>query len=703
MTDMNTEKYLIADWAFQAADSSIENGSERHKLEPLLSDFLLYLVQHPGRVISRDELLETVWHGRVVSDDAIRRVVKKLRVALGDDAKNPRYIKTNPLKGYSFVAPVKVAAKAKNRSLNSRLVAVAILITTALGLVFYFVAQANLVKPTQAIQSEQALTHLSGSEMQADYHPESQRLLFISRSKNNDSLQLYMKDMKKQLVHRLSWGPDSFYSPRFAPNGRQVAYVRQVENKESQQIFIADLHPQKGLINSRAIKISSQNNRLSNWSADGQSLYIFSGHEHEGPWDIYRFHIATQQIEQITYSGQQGHGAFYAKESADGQYLAILKNLSGRRYAMVVLRLSDASIVAERSLSFFADNIVWLNKGQRSQAADGSLADLALSSFKGDLYYFSLGTDKLWPQQGTKPGLNDIFYSCGPECFYMRRHTMNYTDVLEIPNPFGKVELQATWHLESSSAEFNPIYNLSGDGVFYTIKDQNNAYIVRHILGQAAQQLYRFNPRFITRELVLSPDGKYLSGRLEDRMFLLDIEAKKFTYLSSELEMLGPPSWSRDSQALFFSRRHEDASVLYRVEIENKAISFVESDNAYLRQQADGREFVVDNKLNLYPVVAGQRQAKINQFQHLATQNWQVQGEYLYYSQFQGQSSYLVRKHLPSGKTEIRLLDKNTGNWEFALHPVGDRLIIQRYQTAASDLVKVQWHSNKDLKPTKSD
>ncbi len=67
---------------------------------------LLYLVHHRDRLVSKDELLEHVWAGKVVSDDALTVAISQIRKALGDNARHPEYIKTFPGKGYQLIAPV---------------------------------------------------------------------------------------------------------------------------------------------------------------------------------------------------------------------------------------------------------------------------------------------------------------------------------------------------------------------------------------------------------------------------------------------------------------------------------------------------------------------------------------------------------------------------------------------------------------------
>ncbi len=72
-------------------------------IEPQAFDTLRLLVEARARVVSKDELIETVWSGRIVSDAAIASQIKAARKALGDDGRTQRYIKTVHGRGFRFV------------------------------------------------------------------------------------------------------------------------------------------------------------------------------------------------------------------------------------------------------------------------------------------------------------------------------------------------------------------------------------------------------------------------------------------------------------------------------------------------------------------------------------------------------------------------------------------------------------------------
>jgi TolB-like protein len=75
-------------------------------VEPKVFDFLTYVIQNRERVVSKDELIDTIWHGRVISDSALATCINAARSAIADDGAQQRLIKTLPRKGLRFIGDV---------------------------------------------------------------------------------------------------------------------------------------------------------------------------------------------------------------------------------------------------------------------------------------------------------------------------------------------------------------------------------------------------------------------------------------------------------------------------------------------------------------------------------------------------------------------------------------------------------------------
>jgi DNA-binding winged helix-turn-helix (wHTH) protein len=86
-------------------------GDGELRLKPKAFDTLVYLVEQRGRLVRKQELLETIWKDVYVTENVLVQAIADVRQALGDSPSEPRFIKTVPRRGYMFIAPVEVEAE----------------------------------------------------------------------------------------------------------------------------------------------------------------------------------------------------------------------------------------------------------------------------------------------------------------------------------------------------------------------------------------------------------------------------------------------------------------------------------------------------------------------------------------------------------------------------------------------------------------
>ena len=82
-------------------------------VEPQVFDLLLYLLENRHRVVSKDDLIEHVWEGRIVSESTLTSRINAVRNAVGDTGKDQRLVRTIARKGFRFVGEVCAAARAE--------------------------------------------------------------------------------------------------------------------------------------------------------------------------------------------------------------------------------------------------------------------------------------------------------------------------------------------------------------------------------------------------------------------------------------------------------------------------------------------------------------------------------------------------------------------------------------------------------------
>ena len=99
------EIYSFDEFRLDLTRGCLFRGTLELKLRPQSFEVLKYLTENPGRLISKDELIASVWNGMAVTDDSLVQCLKDIRRALGDDTQ--RIIKTVPRRGYIFETEVR--------------------------------------------------------------------------------------------------------------------------------------------------------------------------------------------------------------------------------------------------------------------------------------------------------------------------------------------------------------------------------------------------------------------------------------------------------------------------------------------------------------------------------------------------------------------------------------------------------------------
>lgn len=100
-------RYVFEDCALDTDCRELRRGAALVAVEPQVFDLLVHLIRHRDRVVSKDDLLASIWHGRIVSESALFNRINAARSAIGDTGNQQRLIKTLPRKGLRFVGDVR--------------------------------------------------------------------------------------------------------------------------------------------------------------------------------------------------------------------------------------------------------------------------------------------------------------------------------------------------------------------------------------------------------------------------------------------------------------------------------------------------------------------------------------------------------------------------------------------------------------------
>src|SRR5436190_377275 len=103
---MGSLRYLFEEYAFDTDRRELHRGADLVSVAPQVFDLLDYLIRNRERVVSKDDLINAIWNGRVVTEAALTTRLNVARTVIGDSGEEQRLIKTLPRKGFRFVGPV---------------------------------------------------------------------------------------------------------------------------------------------------------------------------------------------------------------------------------------------------------------------------------------------------------------------------------------------------------------------------------------------------------------------------------------------------------------------------------------------------------------------------------------------------------------------------------------------------------------------
>jgi DNA-binding winged helix-turn-helix (wHTH) protein len=264
---------------------SLYKDGELVVLTPKAVDTLVALMERPGRVVEKDELLRAVWGEIVVGEDSLAQNVSTLRRVLGDDANRPRFIATVPRRGYRFVAAVRpvpapsigsvpepptpetlpvaatVARKPTRRLLA--LIGVTGLVATFAGFAMQRLSVKN--EPRALVQftiSEPEDRRFAMSGAMLAVSPNGEYVSFVTIDASGSS-SLWLRPLGSTVSRQLD-GTEGADQPFWSPDGRTIAFFAE------RRLKAVDV--MSGTVRIIA-SLSSPRSLGGTWSAHGQILF----------------------------------------------------------------------------------------------------------------------------------------------------------------------------------------------------------------------------------------------------------------------------------------------------------------------------------------------------------------------------------------------------------------------------------------------
>jgi Tol biopolymer transport system component/DNA-binding winged helix-turn-helix (wHTH) protein len=248
--DGPAEVFAFGEFKADVSSGELTKGNSPVLLPSRAFDTLVLLIRNRHRIVGKNEIVDSIWPDVIVTDDSLVNVVSVLRRALGDDLRNPTYIKTFPRRGYRFVAPAiaeKERPARRTESSRSRRSSATVLhrlmkhfpktlqrpyvISTVLTLVFVFIffgtggitelpadfGDAGAVRFSQS--SPNATTLVSGGEVS----PDTRHIAFLARDDRSAETMLWIRTLASGNVTKLA-GTAGARRPFWSPDSKKIGF-----------------------------------------------------------------------------------------------------------------------------------------------------------------------------------------------------------------------------------------------------------------------------------------------------------------------------------------------------------------------------------------------------------------------------------------------------------------------------------------------
>ena len=301
-------QYKINDIVFCEQLQSLTTASQRIALESKTAEVLSYFCQHPDRIISRDELIEQVWQGQFVTDNAVTRVIAKLRKDLNDEAKSSRFIVTYPKKGYRFIASVQLVAQfvppstqittaiktvTKPRFIFSP-IALSLLCVVALIFIvslFWWFTPAETAPQLNA----RAMTRHSGDEYHGAVSPDGKYLAYTSAEQGQ--LKLYLKDLTTEKTLQIGETKGFSGPASWSPDGQQLVYL--YTSKSSCEYRVLTLKNDRVLSSESVHQCPLGSYGKALFDHSGKKLIMTIRESKRHPYLLYQLDIPGRQLTKL--------------------------------------------------------------------------------------------------------------------------------------------------------------------------------------------------------------------------------------------------------------------------------------------------------------------------------------------------------------------------------------------------------------------
>lgn len=596
---------------------------------------LQVLIEAGNRPVSREELRRRLWGDdvHVNYDKSLNSVMHNLREALGDTAKNPRFIETIPGRGYRFLVPVAVDQPEEPAGLRRALWAL------GGGLVLlssWYLYPGRTGSQAVGIPKLRPVTSYAGEEGSPTFSPRGGAIAFHWNGPRQENFDIYVKSVDGEDLRRLTSDPADERNPAWSPDGAYIAFLRQLPEHRTAIVLVP---PSGG--DERVLAVVPGTDSNLSWSSDGKWIafsvsypdYIQRAPERAG---IQAVSVETGQVVQVTTPSARSLGDATPAFSPDGHTLAFMR--------------MSTYLAGEFYVQEFTADLKPAGRPKRLwSGAAGALSPAWTPDGRSIIFVSNRpGYDSLWQVSAAGDGdpiplggeytRDPVVAPGGDFLVYCREEQVSNLWSIALTGRDGK---RGTLRQLTFSTKRLSNVAVSPDGRWIALESNSSGtpeIWVARVDGSSLRRLTSFGGP-MTGTPRWSPDGRFLvfDSRVQNQgeIFTVDVSTGAVQQVTSHPADDIVPSWSHDGRWIYFASNRSGRYQVWRVPPRGGgAVQITRGGGFYAEESPDGKYLyyvkgLVETPLCRVPATGGEETTVVESIPQWMNFSVSAQGIYL--------------------------------------------------------------------------
>ena len=656
--------YQIGPWQFISNRCVITSNHLERELDPLLVKLLLHFIDKPQQIVSRQELIESVWQQSFVDDNAINRAISELRKQLAHPIEKAPLLKTHYRKGYSLtviperltqanvskepanVFPDSPGISAKNKEIASATISKPVqkksskkfLIYSLLVIIFlcflvwfglFFINTPSSEKIKKITVNKVASTWNIGSEVHPEMSSDKQYLAYTNVEPENDVMHAFVKRLSDQREVEITYPGFQVSILSWQLNQRSV--LLQATNLKQQKCEMVLVDLSQFPVIGEATLIKKCDLRYTGYAQvdeNGEHIYYTEyKNEHEGS-GLYKYDLELKKEFIVIPPPGVMYGVIMPRLSHSGSKIAYVLSQKGKPFSVFSYNFETHEtkrlFKAKKSIISFAFD--WLADDKGVIVFEDSELSTIVFDENNIIKRTLTVTPAISPYYIAVQSANSLFYSANKtQAFSLIKATNLFSDV---------PEYEALYKSDEDDYSIVEVINEKGPAHIFVSERSGSSQLwlsQNGLTKQLSNFTYEGKSNFAIGGLRVSSKQDRVLLRINNDIAFFDVMSNKlYTIAEFKGRKILNYVWSKNNESIIYLERSGSENLFAQFNLLTRDTTILEGVKANkLISDVDGTNYAITNNqlIKLSDKQNWELPKDVRQAQLFA-----INGNYLYYS-----------------------------------------------------------------------